>query len=143
MATILFLEDENMIREVLPEYMVVAGHEVVTCERGDEAIKLIEEGEPFDLAVLDIRVPGATGFDVLQAIKKERGEDIGVIMLTAYDDINTQLEAFNYLADDYITKPASPIILIKRIEAVLRRTRRKMESEINQGFVVDEDELRA
>ena len=52
-----FLEDENMIREVLSEYMVVAGHEVVTCERGDEAIKLIEEGEPFDLAVLDIRVP--------------------------------------------------------------------------------------
>ena len=68
MATILFLEDENMIREVLSEYMVVAGHEVVTCERGDEAIKLIEEGEPFDLAVLDIRVPGATGFDVLQAM---------------------------------------------------------------------------
>ena len=74
MATILFLEDENMIREVLSEYMVVAGHEVVTCERGDEAIKLIEEGEPFDLAVLDIRVPGVTGLEVLQTIKKERGE---------------------------------------------------------------------
>ncbi len=64
--------------------------------------------------MLDIRVPGVTGLEVLQTIK-ERGEDIGTIMLTAYDDINTQLEAFNYLADDYITKPASPIILIKRI----------------------------
>lgn len=143
MATILFLEDENMIREVLSEYMMVAGHEVIPCEHGDEAIKQIEDGKIFDLAVLDIRVPGATGLDVLQAIKKERGEDTGTIMLTAYDDINTQLEAFNYLADDYITKPASPIILIKRIEAVLRRTRKRVAAEIDQGFVVDEDELRA
>lgn len=143
MATILFLEDENMIREVLSEYMVVAGHEVVPCERGDEAIKLIEGGEHFDLAVLDIRVPGVTGLEVLQTIKKKRGEDIGTIMLTAYDDINTQLEAFNYLADDYITKPASPIILIKRIEAVLRRTGKRATVEMDSGFVVDEDELRA
>lgn len=143
MATILFLEDEKMIREVLSEYMVVARHEVIPCERGDEAIKLIEDGKPFDLAILDIRVPGATGLEVLQTIKKERGEDTGTIMLTAYDDINTQLEAFNYLADDYITKPASPIILIKRIEAVLRRTGKKTATQIEHGFVVDEDELRA
>ena len=143
MATILFLEDENMIREVLSEYMVVAGHDVIPCERGDEAIKLIEEGRDFDLAILDIRVPGASGLEVLKTIKEERGEDTGTIMLTAYDDINTQLEAFNCLADDYITKPASPIILIKRIEAVLRRIGRKATSQVAQGFVVDDDELRA
>nr|WP_298875575.1 response regulator transcription factor [uncultured Mogibacterium sp.] len=143
MATILFLEDENMIREVLSEYMVVAGHDVIPCERGDEAINLIEEGRDFDLAILDIRVPGASGLEVLKTIKEERGEDTGTIMLTAYDDINTQLEAFNCLADDYITKPASPIILIKRIEAVLRRIGRKATSQVAQGFVVDDDELRA
>ena len=143
MATILFLEDEDMIREVLSEYMMVAGHEVIPCERGDEAIKIVEEGKEFDLAVLDIRVPGVTGLEVLQTIKNKRSEDTGTIMLTAYDDINTQLEAFNYLADDYITKPASPIILIKRIEAVLRRTGKRADSEMDNGFVVDEDELRA
>lgn len=143
MATILFLEDEDMIREVLSEYMMVAGHEVIPCERGDEAIKIVEEGKEFDLAVLDIRVPGVTGLEVLQIIKNKRSEDTGTIMLTAYDDINTQLEAFNYLADDYITKPASPIILIKRIEAVLRRTGKRADSEMDNGFVVDEDELRA
>lgn len=143
MATILFLEDEDMIREVLSEYMIVAGHEVIPCERGDEAIKIVEEGKEFDLAVLDIRVPGVTGLEVLQTIKNKRSEDTGTIMLTAYDDINTQLEAFNYLADDYITKPASPIILIKRIEAVLRRTGKRADSEMDNGFVVDEDELRA
>ena len=143
MATILFLEDEDMIREVLSEYMMVAGHEVIACERGDEAIKIVEEGKEFDLAVLDIRVPGVTGLEVLQTIKNKCSEDTGTIMLTAYDDINTQLEAFNYLADDYITKPASPIILIKRIEAVLRRTGKRADSEMDNGFVVDEDELRA
>ena len=143
MATILFLEDEDMIREVLSEYMIVAGHEVIPCERGDEAIKIVEEGKEFDLAVLDIRVPGVTGLEVLQTIKNKRSEDTGTIMLTAYDDINTQLEAFNYLADDYITKPASPIILIKRIEAILRRTGKRADSEMDNGFVVDEDELRA
>lgn len=143
MATILFLEDEDMIREVLSEYMIVAGHEVIPCERGDEAIKIVEEGKEFDLAVLDIRVPGVTGLEVLQTIKNKRSEDTGTITLTAYDDINTQLEAFNYLADDYITKPASPIILIKRIEAVLRRTGKRADSEMDNGFVVDEDELRA
>ncbi len=143
MSKILFLEDEKMIREVLLEYMAVAGYEVIPCDRGDEAIKLIEEGLDFDIAVLDIRVPGTSGLEVLKHIKTEIGDEVGTIMLTAYDDVNTQLEAFNFLADDYITKPASPIILIKRIEAVLRRTGKKTTSEINQGFVVEEGEFRA
>ena len=96
MATILFLEDENMIREVLSEYMVVAGHEVVTCERGDEAIKLIEEGEPFDLAVLDIRVPGATGFDVLQAIKSWKNHEDFVLSYLCKTVINRKFPKIIY-----------------------------------------------
>lgn len=142
-AKILFLEDEKMIREVLSEYMMVAGHEVIPCERGDDALALVEEGKDFDLAVLDIRVPGASGLEVLQAIKAKMKEEVGTIMLTAYDDINTQLEAFHFLADDYITKPASPIILIKRMEAVLRRTRKKHSSLMGHGLIVDEEEFRA
>ncbi len=130
MAKILFLEDEKMIREVLAEYMAVTGYEVLECETGDEAISLIDEDvEDFDVAVLDIRVPGKSGLEVLRYIKEKFGDTVGTIMLTAYDDINTQLEAFNYLADDYITKPASPIILLKRIQAVLRRVERIKELE--------------
>lgn len=123
MAKILFLEDEKIIREVLAEYMTVTGYQVVECGTGDDAIALVDnEPNGFDLAVLDIRVPGKTGLEVLQYIKGVYGDTVGTIMLTAYEDVNTQLEAFNYMADDYITKPASPIILLKRIEAVLRRT---------------------
>ena len=120
MAEILFLEDEVTIREVLTEYMNVAGHKVTECGSGDEAVERLKD-RSYDLAILDIKVPGISGLKVLEYIRNELKSDMGVIMLTAYEDINTQVEAFNYFADDYITKPASPIILLKRIDVLLRR----------------------
>ena len=120
MAEILFLEDEVTIREVLTEYMNVAGHKVTECGSGDEAVERLKD-KSYDLAILDIKVPGISGLKVLEYIRNELKSDRGVIMLTAYEDINTQVEAFNYFADDYITKPASPIILLKRIDVLLRR----------------------
>lgn len=151
MSKILFLEDEEIIREVLTEYMLVAGYDVVGCSNGDEAIKVLDEGEALtedaektgiDLAVLDINVKGSSGIEVLKHIRKTTGHRLGVIMLTAYDDVNMQLEAFNSFADDYITKPASPIILLKRIEAVLRRTKQLSEKEHAQKNAEwDEKEL--
>lgn len=145
MAKILFLEDENTIREVLSEYMRVAEHEVIECKNGEEAISLIDRGEIFDIAILDIRVPKVSGLDVLKRIKDEYGESVGTIMLTAYSDINTQIEAFNYEADDYIVKPASPIILLKRIQALYRRLKKSRDfdnsSEVDLQNKYD-DELR-
>lgn len=140
MSKILFLEDEKIIREVLTEYMIIAGYEVIGCSNGDEAIEILEEGfkatsnedaekAGIDLAILDINVNGSSGIEVLKHIRKTIGDNLGVIMLTAYDDVNMQLEAFNCFADDYITKPVSPIILLKRIEAVLRRTKQMSEKE--------------
>lgn len=120
MAEILFLEDEVTIREVLTEYMNVAGHKVTECGSGDEAVERLKD-KSYYLAILDIKVPGISGLKVLEYIRNELRSDMGVIMLTAYEDINTQVEAFNYFADDYITKPASPIILLKRIDVLLRR----------------------
>ena len=120
MAEILFLEDEVTIREVLTEYMNVAGHKVTECGSGDEAVERLKD-KSYDLAILDIKVPGISGLKVLEYIRNELKSDMGVIMLTAYEDINTQVEAFNYFADDYITKPTSPIILLKRIDVLLRR----------------------
>ena len=120
MAEILFLEDEVTIREVLTEYMNVAGHKVTECGSGDEAVERLKD-KSYDLAILDIKVPGISGLKVLEYIRTELKSDMGVIMLTAYEDINTQVEAFNFFADDYITKPASPIILLKRIDVLLRR----------------------
>ena len=136
MAEILFLEDEVTIREVLTEYMSVAGHKVTECGNGDEAVERLRE-KKFDLAVLDIRVPGMSGLKVLEYIRKELSLDMGVIMLTAYDDVNTQVEAFNFFADDYITKPVSPIILLKRIEVLLRRISTE-EDQKDRSLIIDD-----
>lgn len=117
---VLFLEDEPTIREVLKEYMVISGYEVTDAGQGGRAVELLHE-QAFDIAVLDIMVPGIDGFGVLQFIR-ENLPDMAVIMLTALDDEKAQVKAFNLFADDYIIKPVSPIILLKRMETVLRRT---------------------
>ena len=117
---VLFLEDEPTIREVLKEYMTISGYKVTTAERGDDAVELLKQ-KKFDAAVLDIMVPGKNGFEVLAYIRSHI-PDMAVIMLTALDDEKTQVQAFNLYADDYIIKPVSPIILLKRMETVLRRT---------------------
>ncbi len=141
MERILFMEDESTIREVLTEYMSVAGYEVLEARDGYEAMDLLKK-EQVDLAVLDIMVPGPDGLKVLAHIKEsERTCRMGVIMLTALEDIQTQVSAFNALADDYIVKPASPIILLKRMEAVLRRVRAP-KGKGEEGLQIDREGYR-
>lgn len=131
MVRILFLEDEPTIKEVLTEYMCLQQYTVITAETGDEAIALLEN-QDYDLAVLDIMVPGKSGLEVLCHIRNTK-KDTAVIMLTAIDDESTQVKAFNHYADDYVVKPVSPIILLKRIETILRRTKIQTEKETRTG----------
>ncbi len=123
MARVLFMEDELTIQEVLCEYMKMQNYEVVTTDNGHSAIALIDS-EYFDMAVLDVMVPGKNGFEVLSHIHAAKPA-IATIMLTALDDENSQVKAFNLYADDYIIKPVTPLILLKRMETVLRRTQIK------------------
>ena len=142
MAKILFLEDEKTIREIISEYLLVAQHEVIECDNGEDAIKLLSM-HTFDLAILDILVLGPSGLAVLAAIRNSSQSKMGVIMLTAFDDLSTQLEAFNALADDYITKPASPILLLKRIEVLLRRITVGMQPQMENGLLIDQASYKA
>lgn len=136
--SVLFLEDEPTIREVLTENMTISGYRVTGADRGDAAIRLVRE-QDFDLAVLDICVPGADGFQVLKAVRTS-GKDTGVIMLTALEDEQTQVKAFNLYADDYVIKPVSPIILLKRMETILRRIGGcGGEQNSDQGLVLREE----
>jgi DNA-binding response OmpR family regulator len=142
MARILFLEDEPTIREVTTEYFKIAGYEVTVVVDGNEALHTIDK-EVFDVAILDIMVPKISGMEVLAYIR-EKCPDMAVIMLTALDDEQTQVKAFNLYADDYIIKPFSPILLIKRIETVLHRialSKRKLSS--NEELVIDEEAYQA
>ena len=136
--SVLFLEDEPTIREVLTEYMTISGYRVTGADRGDAAIRLVREHD-LDLAVLDQCVPGADGFQVLKAVRTS-GKDMGVIMLTALEDEQTQVKAFNLYADDYVIKPVSPIILLKRMETILRRIGGcGGEQNSDQGLVLREE----
>ena len=137
MARILFLEDEPTIREVTTEYFKMAGYEVVVVSDGKEAIDAVNK-EAFHVAVLDIMVPTINGMEVLAYIRK-RHPSMAVIMLTALDDEQTQVKAFNLYADDYIIKPFSPILLIKRIETVLHRIgQASNKSTRNNELLIDE-----
>lgn len=137
---IIFLEDEPTIREVLTEYMKMQDYQVTPVDNGDDAICLLQK-ERFDMAVLDIVVPGAKGLDVLSFIK-ENSPDTATIMLTALGDEKTQIEAFNLYADDYVIKPVSPLILLKRMETILRRVKRE-DVSIDKGLVLQEDSYQA
>lgn len=140
MSRILFLEDEPTIREVLTEYMKMQDYEVWEVGDGEEAIQALES-QTFDLAVLDIMVPKIGGLEVLRYIR-EHQQDMAVIMLTALGDEQTQVRAFNAYADDYIIKPVSPIILLKRMETILRRVKPENQ-RMKRGLHIEEKEYQA
>lgn len=137
---ILFLEDEPTIREVLTEYMKMQNYRVICAMDGEEALELLGKRQ-FDMAVLDIMVPKVSGLEVLRYIK-EHSPDMATIMLTALDDERTQVQAFNLYADDYVIKPVSPIILLKRMETILRRVKRTGAQQ-ERGLVIHDDAYQA
>ena len=119
MATLLIVEDDIDTNEAVCEYLQEVGHNTISAFDGDEAIKLFSEHK-IDLVVLDIMLPTVTGLAVLKSIRKT--SQIPILMLTALEDEDTQVTSFGGLADDYMTKPFSMVILGKRITALLRRS---------------------
>ena len=115
---ILIVEDEKEIREGVSEYLAEVGYSVISAEDGMQAIELFKNNK-IDLVILDIMLPKANGFVVLNKIRQE--SNVPVIMLTAMSDDYTQIMSFDEEADDYITKPFSLIVLHKRKESLLRR----------------------
>lgn len=129
MVKVLFLEDEPVIQEVLSEYMKIQHYEVHPASDGENAIRMLEECS-YEIAVLDIMVPKKSGLEVLAYIR-QKDQHMPVIMLTAIEEEQTQLQAFNLYADDYVIKPVSPLILLKRMETILRRSEYRMKSTEN------------
>lgn len=116
---ILIIEDERPIQSVLRELLMDAGYEVTAASDGVEGLARFER-EKFDLVLLDIMMPKLDGYGVCRAIREKGSTPI--IMLTALDEEETQIKAFELRADDYITKPFSVKLVRLRVEAVLRRT---------------------
>ncbi|MBE6905884.1 MAG: response regulator transcription factor [Ruminococcaceae bacterium] len=121
--TILVVEDDKNINEVVTEYMKDAGYVVISSEDGETAQKAIQANPNIDLFVLDIMLPGISGLELLHCIREtEEHRNKPVIILTAIGDEATQLFSFDEMADDYVTKPFSPKILVKRVQSLIRRS---------------------
>ena len=117
---ILVIEDEEAIRSILRELLVDAGYDVDEAEDGVIGVEKFRSGH-YALVLLDVMLPKLDGWAVCSIIR--RSGDTPVIMLTALDAEEAQIRGFELEADDYITKPFSLKLVLKRIEAVLRRSR--------------------
>lgn len=115
---ILIIEDEPAIQKILSEPLTAAGYKVTTSLDGMEGINAFRT-EPFDLILLDIMLPKIDGYAICEMIRQE--SKVPIILLTALDTENDQVKGFDLLADDYITKPFSVRLVLKRVEALLRR----------------------
>jgi DNA-binding response OmpR family regulator len=118
MATILVVDDEPNIREVVGLYLRRDGHTVVLAADGEEALRLHRASQP-DLVVLDLMLPKISGLEVCRRIQSER--QVPLIMLTAKGDEEDRIIGLGVGADDYLVKPFSPRELVARVAAVLRR----------------------
>jgi len=122
MSRILVVDDEPRIVDVVRAYLQREGHVVEVAHDGDAALAAARHTPP-DLVVLDVMLPGRTGFDVLRALRAESDPGPAVILLTARDDVIDRVAGLELGADDYVTKPFEPRELVARVGAVLRRLR--------------------
>lgn len=125
--TILIVEDDRSLREGLAMNFRVKGYRVLTAVDGEEGMQKAFDSRP-DLVVLDIMLPGFSGLDILDELR-EQGENAPVLILSARGSLDNKLEGLNLGADDYLAKPFELPELLARVEALLRRNRRELESQ--------------
>jgi two-component system, OmpR family, response regulator ResD len=122
-GSILVVDDEPTIAEVVARYLVRAGYETHTASDGPSAVAAAAVRRP-DLVVLDIMLPGIDGLEVMRRLREDAGERVPVILLTAKGEEADRLVGLRQGADDYVVKPFSPRELVARVDAVLRRSER-------------------
>jgi DNA-binding response OmpR family regulator len=128
---ILIVEDEEAIVRFLELGLAAHGHSVVSADNGEEGAQLATD-ETVEFVVLDIRLPGIDGHEVLKRIRAER-PNLPVLMLTARDDLENKVSALNEGADDYLTKPFAFEELLARIRALSRRADQVTAAQLESG----------
>ncbi|MBN2169076.1 MAG: LytTR family transcriptional regulator DNA-binding domain-containing protein [Actinobacteria bacterium] len=122
--TIMLVEDEPLISEMVSKSLRLEGYEVEVAGTGEEGLQKIQETFP-DLVLLDVLLPKLDGWDVLARLRENpRTREVPVIMLTALSDEKSKVQGLRGGADDYVTKPFSALELVARVEAVLKRYER-------------------
>jgi len=130
MSTVLIIEDEIELSNVLKAYLERAGYTVLMADRGDKGLELWEKNKP-KMVLLDLNLPGMDGIDIMRQIRQK--DDTPVIMVTARVEEVDRLLGLELGADDYITKPFSPREVVARVKAVLRRVGKSLDT---QGAVI-------
>lgn len=118
---VLIVEDEISIAKMIAMNLKVAGYETKMFHDGREAAEVLEEERAYDIALLDVMLPGMDGFSLFEIV---RSYEIPVIFLTAKDDINSKIQGLQGGAEDYIVKPFDMLELMVRMEKVLERTKK-------------------
>ena len=124
--SVLIVDDEPTIAEVVARYLERAGYRTRVARDGDEALAAAAEQRP-DLVVLDLMLPGVDGLRVMRRLRDQDAEPIGVILLTAKGEESDRVVGLRLGADDYVVKPFSPVELVARVDAVLRRVEKPAE----------------
>lgn len=136
MKRILVCEDEDVIRDFVVINLNRAGYDVVDVNCGEEALRVFdEENGNFDIALLDIMMPGIDGFQVCKALRK-KSSTLGIIMLSAKTQEMDKVSGLMLGADDYMTKPFSPSELTARIDAIYRRVSMSVAHEEEESSTI-------
>ena len=134
---ILVVDDEERMQKLLSDFLKMKDYEVLLAGNGEEAIDLFFKEKSIALIILDVMMPKMDGWTALKTIREH--SKVPVIMLTARSEENDELKRFDYGADEYISKPFSPKILVARVEALLRRSGVQKEELLEVGgIVIDE-----
>lgn len=139
------VEDDPIINQVICEFLKENKYQVTSVFDGQDALDQVASAD-FDLLILDIMLPSVNGIDVLKRVRQT--SQVPIMMLTAVDDEYTQLVSFNHLISDYVVKPFSPLILMKRVENILRQEVQKSSSDSlyhldydNSALVYEEERI--
>ena len=137
MEKILIADDEQLMRQLVIDFLKPEGYEILEASDGKEALEIYDKEHP-DLILLDVMMPGYDGWTVCREIRRE--STVPIMMLTAKGEEIDQLFAYDLGADEDIPKPFSPKILVAKIKALLRRSQNEQEThEADDGVAIDRD----
>lgn len=138
-GTVLVADDEKMIVKLISDFLTASDYDVITAEDGRQALEMFEsQKESISLAIIDIMMPEIDGWELTRRIRKK--SDLPIIMLSARSEDFDLLSGYEAGIDEYVTKPFSPTVLVKRVDAVLKRYQSSSSNSetARKGLYIDE-----
>ena len=135
MAKILIADDEQLMRRLIGDCLVKEGHTIVEAEDGEQALMVFNKNPDIALALLDIMMPEIDGWQVCRKIRETSG--IPIILVSARSQDFDQIMGFESGADDYVTKPFSLVVLMRRIDSLLQRGSKEIQAKKENNTVVE------